>query len=123
MANTDFFGGSNPAVLAVLAIFSEGHLIFEDQRAVLKENLELFMNKTQVINRFHYTQENPAFIFANSELVNYLEADGILITNFKYPSDESALMSRILISAAHIKKDIKQLAEVLNSYKLFESVN
>ena len=117
LTNTDFFGGSSPAAPAALATLSEGHLIFEEQRVVLKENLELFMNKTQGINRFHYTQEHPAFAFENSELVNYLEANGILITNFKYPSDEGTLMSRIVISAAHTKKDIEQLIEVLNSYK------
>lgn len=117
LTNTDFFGGSGPAAQVALETLSECHLFFEEQRAVLKENLELFMNKTPVINRFHYTQEHPAFAFENSELVNYLEANEIIVTNFKYQSDEDALMSRIVISVAHTKKDIEQLAEVLNSYK------
>ncbi len=117
LTKTDFFGGASPAAPAALATFSEGQPIYETQRAVLKENLERFLNKTQEIDQFRFIQGHPAFAFENSELANYLKERGVLITNFKYPSDEGILMSRIVISAAHTKKDIELLAEVLNSYK------
>lgn len=117
LTNTDFFGGASPAAPAALATFSEGHPIYEAQRSVLKGNLERFLNKTQRIDLFRFIQEHPVFVFENYELANYLKENGILITNFKYPSDEGVLMSRIVISAAHTKKDIELLAELLNSYK------
>ena len=117
LTNTDFFGGASPATPAALATFSEGHHIYKKQRELLKQNVDLFLNKTQVFDSFRFTQKHPAFIFENSELVDYLEENGVVITNFKYPNDEGVLMSRIVISAAHTKDDIELLSELLNSYK------
>lgn len=117
LTNTDFFGGASPAAPAALAALSEGHLIYQEQRALLRKNLKLFLNKTRILKRFRFIQDHPVFIFENAELAHTLERNGILITNFKYPNDEGVLMSRIVISAAHTKEDIEFLTSVLNSYK------
>ena len=117
LVNTDFYGGASPAAPAALATFYEGHDIYGAQRKILKQNLELFLNQVQVLDRFHFIQGHPVFSFENSELADYLKQLGVLITNFKYPNEGGALKSRIVISSAHIKNDIELLAKLLNSYK------
>ena len=117
LMNTKLFGGASPAAPAALATFSEAYAIYKEQRSLLKVNLELFLNKTQVIDQFRFIQEHPTFAFENPVLAEYLEEHGILITNFKYPNDKGIVMSRIVISAAHIEEDIEFLAELLNSFK------
>lgn len=117
LTKTDFFGGASPAAPSALATYFEGHAIYEGQRKVLKRNLELFFKLTHDTCRFHNVQDHPVFAFKNPELSAYLEVHGILTTNFKYPNNEGALMSRIVISAAHTEKDVQLLSEVLNSFK------
>ncbi len=117
LVHTDFYGGASPAAPAALAAFYEGQHIYAEQRKLLKQNLALFLNQVQVLERFHFIEGHPVFSFENSELADYLKQFGILITNFKYPNEDGALKSRIVISSAHIKEDIELLAGLLNSYK------
>ena len=79
----------------------------------MKQNIELFSNKTQVLKQFHCIKEHPAFTFKNSELANYLAENGILITNFKYPTYKN-MMNRIVITANHTKADLEKLIQILN---------
>lgn len=117
LINTNFFGGASPATPAAIATLYQANSIFKKQRAKLKENIDLFIQETNLLNQFHFIEAHPTFSFENAELATYLEDNGILITNFNYPHDAGPLMSRIVISAAHTKSDIQQLATVLNAYQ------
>ncbi len=117
LKNTNIYGGASPAAPAALASFSDGYLIYEKQRGLLNKNLQLFLSKIKSIDQFSFIQGHPAFAFKNLKLTNYLQQNGILTTNFKYPNENGQLTSRIVISAAHTKEDIELLTGLLNSYK------
>ncbi len=111
---TDFFGGASPASPAALASLVDGKLIFEKKRRILVQNIQLFLKSLKNLNQFKYLENYPVFYFSNDKLVNYLEENNILITNFKYPDDDSPILSRIVLSASHTKEDIGFLVEKLN---------
>lgn len=113
---TEFFGGASPAAPAGLATLTEAETIFKTSRNTLKQNIALFKNKLQNSKVFTSIPEHPAFNFSNAKLVAHLEANNILITNFRYPSDSDQIKSRIVISAYHTHDDINMLVKVLNSF-------
>lgn len=113
--NTDFFGGASPASPAAIATFLEGEVIFEEKRKFLKQNIEVFLSSLKNSRLLKYIENYPAFYFSNPKIASFLEKNNILITSFNYPNEDSKLMSRIVLSAAHTKEDIRLLVQMLNS--------
>lgn len=113
--NTDFFGGASPASPAALGTLLEGKTIFEEKRILLKLNIQRFLNSLKNPERLDYLENYPAFYFSNPEIASFLEKNNLLITNFNYPNENSPVMSRIVLSAAHTDEDIELLAQLLNS--------
>lgn len=113
--NTDFFGGASPASPSALATFLEAESIFGAKRKVLEQNVQLFLSSLKNPKLLSYLQNYPAFYFSNPKIAPILEKKNILITNFNYPTEDSPLMSRIVISSAHTKEDIVLLVQLLNS--------
>lgn len=113
--NTNFFGGASPASPAALATLLEGKTIFDEKRTLLEQNIRLFVSSLKNTEVLNYLENYPAFYFSNPEIASFLEENNILITSFNYPNEDSPLMSRIVLSAAHMKEDIRLLAQLLNS--------
>lgn len=115
LINTNFFGGSSPASPANLASIFYGESIYKKKRVLLKQNIAYFKKCIKNISKFKYMDSHPAFSFSDEKLTHYLEENKILVTSFRYPSEDSDLMSRIVISAAHTQEDIDRLCEKINS--------
>jgi 8-amino-7-oxononanoate synthase len=116
LIDTDFFGGSSPASPANLANIYYGEAVLNAKRILLQLNIDYFKKKINTMQKFKHMPGHPAFTFADEKLANYLEENQILVTGFRYPNENANLMSRIVISAAHTKEDIKTLSTVINSF-------
>lgn len=115
LRNTALFGGASPAAPASLATLASSHHLYGNKRKALKENTELFLSLLEDTSMFIFTKGHPCFSFQNEVLAKQLENYGILTTNFRYPTTNDNLMSRIVISANHTKGDIKKLCDILQS--------
>ncbi|RTE52351.1 pyridoxal phosphate-dependent aminotransferase family protein [Arenibacter aquaticus] len=116
LSNTAFFGGASPAAPAAMACITDGLKLFGKKRKVLKENIEFFRACIKPIDKFISLAEHPAFSFQDESLSRYLEQHKVLVTNFRYPSEESPIMSRIVLSAHHRKEDIYLLCNLISNY-------
>lgn len=111
-----FFGGASPAMPAGLETLVEGAVIFEEKRKLLSQNINLFLNSLNNPNQLNYIPKYPVFYFSNDQLNSHLEQNLVLVTNFNYPNEDSPMMSRIVLSAAHTKDDIKELSRLMNTF-------
>lgn len=114
--DTPFFGGASPAAPAAVACLIDGQELFLEKRAILFENIDLFKSNIKDLDTFKFMEGHPAFSFTDEKLTNYLEGQNVLVTSFRYPDEDSQLMSRIVISALHKKEDILLLCNIVNSY-------
>ncbi len=114
--DTPFFGGASPAAPAAVACLMDGKALFLEKRETLINNINLFKSNVKTLDRFKFMEGHPAFSFTDEKLVNYLERQNVLVTSFRYPDEDSHLMSRIVISAHHKKEDILLLCNIINSY-------
>lgn len=117
MKNTAFFGGASPASPAALATYLASQNIYKQRRAKLRQNLDLFLKETTCLQGFTSSKGHPTFSYQNEKITKTLFDRGILVTNFNYPNENAAMMSRIVLSAAHSKMDILALTAVLNSIR------
>ncbi|WP_335964343.1 aminotransferase class I/II-fold pyridoxal phosphate-dependent enzyme [Galbibacter sp. PAP.153] len=116
LTKTAFFGGASPAGPATLATLIESPPILNAQRENLNNNLIFFKSLLADNNLFMHIGQHPTFTFMDEGLTKHLYENNILVTSFNYPKEDSPLMSRIVISAFHTKKDIETLAEAINLY-------
>ncbi|PCJ96522.1 MAG: 8-amino-7-oxononanoate synthase [Flavobacteriaceae bacterium] len=114
--NTPLFGGASPATPAGIATLLSSDKIYAEKRKVLFQNLNLFIENLNPIASFTFMESHPTFSYSNDGLTKHLEAKKILVTNFNYPSEETSLMSRIVLSAAHQHQDIKRVTTCINSF-------
>lgn len=115
LKSTEFFGGASPATPAALATLVHAELLYSQKRNLLNENILYFLKNLKNTNLLSYKENYPAFYFSDPKISKLLEKNNILITNFNYPNQNSPLMSRIVLSAGHTKKDILFLTKLLNS--------
>tara|TARA_R110002050_G_scaffold100580_1_gene208128 strand:- start:78631 stop:79689 length:1059 start_codon:yes stop_codon:yes gene_type:complete len=116
LVNTDFFGGSSPASPAGLASILHAEKIYSTKRILLDLNIQTFIKNLKTPTKIKFMEGHPAFSFANEGLTKHLEKNKILVTSFRYPNENSHLMSRIVINAGHTKNDIAKLCNTLNSF-------
>ena len=114
--DTPFFGGASPASPAAVACLMDGKTLFLEKRDILINNIDLFKSNIKNLDRFKFMEGHPAFSFTDERLVDYLERQNVLVTSFRYPDEDSHLMSRIVISAHHNSEDILLLCNIINSY-------
>lgn len=116
LKNTDFFGGASPATPASMATLISGDTIYAKKREIVTKHINYFIENVDSINAFSFMKGHPSFGYSDNALTKHLEAKGILVTNFYYPSEGSSLMSRIVLCASHRQEDVKQLTMLINSY-------
>ena len=114
MENTTFFGGASPASPSAIATLIDAQEIYQKRRTRLKANLSLFLKETNQLKGFNYMTGHPTFSYQNEKLTKTLFQHKIIVTHFNYPNENANVMSRIVLSAAHTKRDILRLNEVLN---------
>ncbi|MBC8768586.1 pyridoxal phosphate-dependent aminotransferase family protein [Arenibacter sp. BSSL-BM3] len=116
LVDTPFFGGASPAAPAAMASIIDASEIFKEKRTVLKNNIGLFRSNIKALDKFKFMEEHPAFSFNDEDLTKYLKDQKVVVTSFRYPDEDSTLMSRIVISAHHTREDILLLCNLINSY-------
>lgn len=118
LKETSFFGGSSPATPAVLATILDTQDLTAKKRSILNRNTALFLTHLTITSKLLIIKGHPTFSFQNEQLAMDLEENGIIVTNFRYPTKDDALMSRIVISASHTSEDIILLCNILNTLSL-----
>lgn len=113
---TDFFGGASPTSPANLATLLDSEKLFSTKRRQLEINTLYFITNLVNPSKFKFMNGHPAFTFANEDLTTYLELNKIIVTSFRYPTEDANLMSRIVISAAHTEADIRRLCDLINMF-------
>lgn len=116
LKNTSFFGGASPAAPASLAVLLQAEDIYHQKRQLLVQNIDFFLNNLKNPSKFLFMQGHPAFSFSDELLTKHLENNGVIVTSFRYPNEDSHLMGRIVISATHTKEDIQKLCLVINGF-------
>jgi len=115
LKNTAFYGGASPASPANLATLIEAEVIYKKRQQRLAKHIAAFLIKTNHLEHFSYTPNHAAFSFSNQKITKHLEDNNIVVTNFNYPNEDSATMSRIVLSAHHKKKDIELVCNLINT--------
>ncbi|NNK76690.1 MAG: pyridoxal phosphate-dependent aminotransferase family protein [Maribacter sp.] len=118
LRKTAFFGGASPAAPASIGTFLDSHSIYDVKREQLLANIAYFENRVQNMSYFKSMEGHPAYTFQDKKLSEYLENNGFVLTNFNYPEESTALMSRIVISSHHLEHDIKLITKAINTYYL-----
>ena len=105
--------GMNAAFVQTLADAEE---LYYSQHQKLKDNLQyidMHLTKSKAVA----FNPNYPVIYPKIDGINeILEANKIIITNFKYPTDSKNL-NRIVITANHTKEDLDTLIHILNRYQ------
>ncbi len=118
LSDTAFFGGASPAAPSSIATFIDSQSIYDSKRNQLLSKIEYFEKLVQNISYFKSMRGHPAFTFQDVQLTDFLENNGFVLTNFRYPEESATLMSRIVISSYHLKDDIRYISESINAYYL-----
>jgi 8-amino-7-oxononanoate synthase len=109
-----FFAGASPAAPSYIYAFKR--LLETNAYPVahhkLMDNVEFITSHLSKTNLFVYKPDYPVFCSLDSKLFDYLEQAGIFASCFSYPQPTDPPVTRLVISAAHQKEDLDQLAEV-----------
>ncbi|WP_140486534.1 aminotransferase class I/II-fold pyridoxal phosphate-dependent enzyme [Flavobacterium sp. GSA192] len=105
--------GMNPAFVKTLA---DAESLYLKQHHKLKKNLAYIDSKLLPSKNILFDKNYPV-IYPKIENINtILASHKIIITNFKYTSEDHYL-NRIIITANHKKKDLDKIIEILNQYQ------
>jgi 8-amino-7-oxononanoate synthase len=107
------FSGASPMMPALLETFVNSVDYFHEQRQKLMENIAYF-NAQMPKNTFLDSIENyPAYCTHQSGVHEFLKENGIMTACFPYPTASDLPVTRLVISALHLKEDLDKLIEVL----------
>ncbi|MCW1952682.1 MAG: pyridoxal phosphate-dependent aminotransferase family protein [Flavobacteriia bacterium] len=115
LKNSPSFGGASPPNLGGIYAYNQGADIYQKQRDKLHKNVKRFTKGVTLPGFFQKHPGHPAFGFQSPALSKGLEDAGFVLTSFPYPTATDPLMSRIVITASHKKKDIEQLCKAVNT--------
>ncbi len=112
------FAGASPMMPSLLETFVNSLNYFTEQQQKLSKNITYF-NTLIPQNSFLDSIENyPAYCTHKSGVHEYLKENGIMTACFPYPTTTDKPVTRLVISALHLKEDLDKLAEVLSSLSL-----
>jgi 7-keto-8-aminopelargonate synthetase-like enzyme len=107
------FAGASPMMPALLETFVNSLNYFTEQQAKLSENIAYF-NSLIPQNSFLDSIENyPAYCTHQLDVHAFLKENGIMTACFPYPTATDLPVTRLVVSALHLKKDLDTLAAVL----------
>lgn len=107
------FGGASPPVPAFLHAFIHAAPIYRRNRERLSARIRQFTGGLSLPGRFSYIPGYPVFYTPHNGLAAALEAKGILISSFPYPTAADAPVTRIVLNALHTEEDVARLLSAL----------
>ncbi len=102
--------GMNAAFVQTMA---DAETIYLNQHQKLKENLRYINTTLKHNNKVSFNPDYPVIYPTFENITKILESNKIIITNFKYPTDNKVL-NRIIITANHQKEDLDKIVMLLN---------
>ena len=115
LKETAMFAGASPTAASNLVSLLEAMPLYARQRARLNDNISRFLNGLQRTDLFNYIDSYPVFLSKDQGIGEYLLRNGICITHFHYPADNT-FQSRIVINALHTAQDIDKIVSLINEY-------
>jgi 8-amino-7-oxononanoate synthase len=107
------FAGASPMMPALLETFVNSLGYFTEQQQKLFENITYF-NSLIPQNSFLDSIENyPAYCTHQLGVHEFLKENGIMTACFPYPTATDLPVTRLVISALHLEKDLVQLATAI----------
>jgi 8-amino-7-oxononanoate synthase len=104
------FAGASPMMPALLETFMNSLDYFAEQQQKLSENIT-YVNSLIPKNSFLDSIENyPAYCTHKSGVHEFLKENGIMTACFPYPTATDLPVTRLVISALHLKEDLEKLA-------------
>ncbi|KFF16071.1 aminotransferase class I/II-fold pyridoxal phosphate-dependent enzyme [Flavobacterium hydatis] len=104
--------GMNPAFVQTLA---DAALIYILQHQKLIQNLDYISTKLIPKNTINFSRTYPLIYLKSNGRNNVLQANKIIIANFKYQENAEDL-NRIVITANHTAEDLDKIIDILNNY-------
>lgn len=107
------FAGSSPMMPALLETFVNSLDYFTEQQQKLFENI-MYFNALLPQNAVLDSIKNyPAYCTHQSGVHEFLKENGIMTACFPYPTATDLPVTRLVVSALHLKEDLDKLAWVL----------
>ena len=112
-----FFGGASPAPPPYLYAFLRAGDLYAAQRQRLQEQAHHFLQHLPSQVHLRHIPDFPVFFSADETLSPRLEARGIVLSSFRYPSAEDPVFTRIIINSLHTRADLEELLDALAAEK------
>jgi 7-keto-8-aminopelargonate synthetase-like enzyme len=108
------FTGSSPGSPANLQAFLETQDIYKAQSQKIRDFAGIFNQETSRLSTIKGSPNFPVFILKDPSWAKDLEKIGFIISSFSYPTPESPVISRIVLSAYHSLWDLVALNKALH---------
>lgn len=103
------FTGSSPGSPANLQAFLETQDIYKAQSQKIRDFAGIFNQETSRLSTIKGSPNFPVFILKDPSWAKDLEKIGFIISSFSYPTPESPVISRIVLSGYHSLLDLVAL--------------
>ena len=111
------FSGASPMMPALLETFVNSLDYFKEQQGKLSKNIAYF-NSLISHNSFLDSIDNyPAYCTYQLGVHDFLKENGIMTACFPYPTATDLPVTRVVVSALHLKEDLDKLAGLVNEYQ------
>ena len=108
------FTGASPGSPANLQAFLETQDIYRAQSQKIRDFSGIFNQETKGLSTLIGSANFPVFILKNPSWSKDLEKMGFITSSFSYPTSDSPIISRIVLSAFHSLWDLVALNEALH---------
>jgi hypothetical protein len=108
------FTGASPGSPANLQTFLETQDIYRAQSQKIRDFSGIFSQETKDLSTLIGSPNFPVFILNNPSWSKDLEKMGFITSSFSYPTSDSPVISRIVLSGFHSLWDLVALNEALH---------
>jgi 8-amino-7-oxononanoate synthase len=107
------FRSSSPPAPAFLHAFLHGQDLYSLQLEKLQDNAAKVFQSLQSLKGFHLTEGFPVVTFQESDWVEKLLKEKIIVSSFPYPGPFDPHLNRLVITASHSEEDLTFLVKEL----------
>lgn len=108
------FAGASPGSPANLQAFLETQDIYKAQSQKIRDYAGIFNQETKDLSTLTGSPNFPVFILKDPSWSKNLERMGFITSSFSYPTPQSPVVSRIVLSGFHSLWDLMALNEALH---------
>ncbi|MEY4135852.1 MAG: hypothetical protein RL386_2202 [Bacteroidota bacterium] len=113
--NTPFFGGASPPPPAYIHALLNAGAVYDGQRARLQALLHYFTGHLLQSTGLHSMPGFPVFRITDPAKARALQASGIEISAFAYPTPSDPPVFRIVLNAGHTQKALNAVLKALRT--------